>query len=302
MLFELVPRGPYSLRASVAFLEGFAPAAYERAEAGPALALAFVADRSEDVAGVAVDERDGVVVGRVFGPADPAVVRSQVERILSLDVDGSGFAAVGPRDPVVGGLQQRYAGLRPVCFWSPYEAAAWTIISRRIRIVQAAAIKARMAEELGAAVDMDGEVLHAFPPPSRLAELEGFPGLFGRKAEWLRALGRAANDGALDADLLRSLPVEEALDRLKALPGIGDFSAELILLRGAGTADVLPSHEARLNQAVQRAYGLAEPPMAAELSEIAERWRPYRTWVSVLLRTMLEDETHEITRGARTRS
>jgi DNA-3-methyladenine glycosylase II len=117
-------------------------------------------------------------------------------------------------------------------------------------------------------VDVDGEVLHAFPPPSRLADLEGFPGLFGRKT----------------------------------LPGIGDFSAELILLRGAGLPDVLPSHEARLNQAVQRAYDLSQPPATAELTEIAERWRPYRTWVSVLLRTMLEDETHEIARGSRKRT
>ena len=58
-------------------------------------------------------------------------MRSQVERILSLDVDGSGFLAVGKRDPVVGELQRRYPGLRPVGFWSPYEAAAWTIIRPR---------------------------------------------------------------------------------------------------------------------------------------------------------------------------
>lgn len=76
--------------------------------------------------------------------------------------------------------------------------------------------------------------LHAFPGPSRLARFEGFPGLFGRKAEYLRSLGRVAAEGKLDASYLRSLPVEEALEELKKLPGIGPFSAELILLRGAG--------------------------------------------------------------------
>jgi DNA-3-methyladenine glycosylase II len=64
------------------------------------------------------------VVGEVFGDADPEAVRDQVARILSLDVDGSGFPAVGRRDPVVGGLQARWPGLRPVGFFSPYEAAA----------------------------------------------------------------------------------------------------------------------------------------------------------------------------------
>lgn len=39
---------------------------------------------------------------------------------------------------------------------------------------------------------------------------------------------------------------------------------------------------------------LKRPPSAEELQEISENWRPYRTWVALLLRTMLEDETHEI--------
>ena len=52
----------------------------------------------------------------------------QVAAILSLDVDGRGFADVAQRDPVVGELQAQLPGLRPVLFWTPYEAAAWTII------------------------------------------------------------------------------------------------------------------------------------------------------------------------------
>lgn len=67
-------------------------------------------------------EAGGEVHGEVFGDADPATVADQVARVLSLDVDGTGFPAVGRRDPVVGRLQRRYPGLRPVTFWSPYEA------------------------------------------------------------------------------------------------------------------------------------------------------------------------------------
>lgn len=50
-----------------------------------------------------------------------------------LDVDGRGFLEVAQRDPVVGGLQRRYPGLRPVCSYSPYEAAAWSIMGNRAR-------------------------------------------------------------------------------------------------------------------------------------------------------------------------
>lgn len=296
--FILDVLGPFSLSASARFLERFPPAAFT-GNAGEPLELAFPVEGSWRSVGVRVRQRDGRVVGEVVSPrcVDPRVVdavRAQVQRILSLDVDGSDFAAVGQRDEVVAGLQRRYPGLRPVGFWSPYEAAAWAIIGQRIRISQAVAIKARMAERLGEPVDFGERVVHAFPPPERLAELDGFPGLFGRKLEWLRSVASAAIKGRLDATHLRAVPPEEALTELQQLPGIGPFSAELVLLRGAGYPDWTPQHEPRLGRALATAYHLPRPPKGDQLRRITDVWRPYRTWVTVLLRTQLEDETGEI--------
>ena len=296
--FLLPVRGPFSLATSTRFLEGFTPAAFDGA-AGRPLELAFAVDGVWQTTGVRVREHADGVEGEIVSPAAPgpelfAAVRDQVARILSLDVDGSGFPAVGERDPVVGGLQRRYPGLRPIGFWSPYEAAAWAIIGARIRIGQAAAIKARMARELGQAVSFGGRALPAFPSPQRLASLDGFPGLAGRKPEWLRSLAVAALDGRLDAARLRALPAEEALAQLKELPGIGDFSAELVLLRGACAPDEIPRHESRLASAVALAYDRPGPPSADEIARISASWRPYRTWVTLLLRTYLADETGEI--------
>jgi DNA-3-methyladenine glycosylase II len=291
--FELVPKGPFSLAAAKAFLEGFAPAA-QRAAGDGHLHLAFVPDGEEDAAGVCLRQPDGVVLGEVFGDADPEAVPDQVARILSLDVDGTGFPEVGRRDPVVGGLQARWPGLRPVGFCSPYEAAAWALIAHRIRIVQAARVKARMAAELGQVVDVHGDRRPAFPGPARLAGLEGFPGLYGRKVDNLRSLGEAAIDGHLDGARLRALPRDRALAELKQLPGIGDFSAELVLLRGAADPDHLPEHEPRLCRGAALAYGLDEPPDRPWLEQRSQAWRPYRTWVVLLLRVLLEAETGDI--------
>jgi DNA-3-methyladenine glycosylase II len=302
--FTLVPRGPFALAASIGFLEGFTPASYSGA-ADAVLELAFPVEGSWRTAGVRVrQDSDGTVTAEIVSPDEPgpdlvAEIRPQLERILSLDVDGSGFTAVGERDPVVGEVQRKYPGLRPVGFWSPYEAAAWTIIGHRIRITQAAAVKARMAERLGEPVSFGGRVVHAFPAPQRLAdlgpaELDTFPGLAGRKPEWLRSVARAALDGQLDAARLRAMPPEEALADLKKLPGIGDFSAGLTLLRGAGSPDAVPGAEPRLARAIALAYGLPGPATPEQIAAISENWRPYRTWVTLLLRTQLEYETGEI--------
>jgi DNA-3-methyladenine glycosylase II len=296
--FTLAPRGPFSLAASIAFLEGFTPAGYS----GPAdtsFELAFPVEGSWQTVGLRVRQDDGgtgldgnTVVAEIVSPAKPgpelvAEIRPQLERILSLDVDGSGFPAVGERDPVVGEVQRKFPGLRPVGFWSPYEAAAWTIIVRRIRITQGAAIKARMNERLGEPVSFGGRVVHAFPSPQRLASLDAFPGLAAPKPEWLRSVARAALGGQLDAARLRAMPPEEALADLKKLPGIGDFSAGLTLLRGAGFPDAVPSGEPRLARAVELAYELPGPATHEQILAISENWRPYRTWVTLLLRTLL---------------
>ena len=109
-------------------------------------------------------------------------------------------------------------------------------------------------------------------------------------------------DGRLDAARLRALPTSEALRELSTLAGIGPFSAELILLRGAGAPDVALRHEPRLRHAVRDAYrpdGDVDVDVDT-LTRITDGWRPYRTWVSLLLRTWREDESGE-TSGRRRR-
>jgi DNA-3-methyladenine glycosylase II len=296
--FVLAAQGPFSLAASTRFLEGFTPAAFTGTPGQP-LEMAFPVEGTWQTVGVRVRERPGGAECEVVSPSAPSrelltAVRAQVARILSLDADGSGFLAVGERDPVIAGLQRRYPGLRPVGFWSPYEAAAWAIIGQRIRIRQAAVIKASMARELGEPVSFGDHVVHAFPAPQRLAALDAFGGLAGRKPEWLRSIAIAALDGRLDAARLRALPAEQALAQLRQLPGIGAFSAELVLLRGAAAPDEVPLNESRLARAIALAYDLRQPPSAGELERISGNWRPYRTWATLLLRTFLEDQTGEI--------
>jgi DNA-3-methyladenine glycosylase II len=285
--FHLDAKGAYSLAASVKFLEGFAPAA-QGSPSGNAIHWTFLADDLESVASVRLFEASNGARGEVIA-GDPKPVRTQIGRVLGLDVDGAGFREVGRRDPVVGKLQDRYTGLRPVLFFTPYEAAVWALISQRIRIRQAVAIRTRLADELGRSVTVDNERVSVMPGPAQLRELDSFRGLSAKKIENLHALAEAARSGVLDAAHLRALPPEEALDELKSLRGIGPFSAQLILLRGAGGPDHPPLAELRMQRAVALAYGSAQPSQE-QLDALAEGWKPYRTWVTFLLRVALEDQ------------
>jgi DNA-3-methyladenine glycosylase II len=282
----ITPQGPFSLAASGRFLEGFTPARYQSRVPDGAIRLAFPGDDGHTTAGAAVRQgADGTVLADLTGDAEPAATADQLARIFSLDIDGSGFAQVAETDPVVADLQARYPGLRPVCFGSPYEAAAWAVIGHRIRIAQAAALKERIAEQYGAHLTVAGAPLAAFPTPRALRAVACIPGLPEVKTGRLRALADAALAGDLDAARLRAMPPADALAHLRTLPGIGPFSAELILIRGAGHPDLFPACERRLHAAMADAYHLDNPGpgQLAELS--ARRWAPYRSWVALLLRT-----------------
>ena len=277
VVFE--PRGDFSLAAAAAFAEGFPGTIATRD--GEELEFSWAVDGDWATATVALRQTERTVRGELRHVAGDAAhaAREDVEQILCLDVDGEGFSAVGRRDPVVAALQARYPGLRPVLFYTPYEAAAWTIIGQRIQMTQAARIRERLATELGSR--------GAFPAPAELRRLAGHqPGLTPQKVERLRAVADAALDGRLGRSRLRGLGADAALEELQELPGIGPFSAELTWIRGVGDPDRMPIHEGRADGAVRTAYGLDD---GADLEPVTERWRPYRAWVALLLRQWLAD-------------
>jgi DNA-3-methyladenine glycosylase II len=104
-------------------------------------------------------------------------------------------------------------------------------------------------------------------------------GLTARKEEQLRALGAAALTGRLDRDRLRAVGREAAEEQLRELPGIGPFSAELVWIRGVGDPDALPGNERRIAAIVRERYG-----EDARMEDVAEAWRPFRSWAALLLR------------------
>lgn len=292
---EVPVRGEFDLPAAARFLTGFGPAGRPEAGVEPGeLRLAFPVEGAWTPVGAVLRRRapDTVTV-EVHGPEELAgAVVAQVTRMCSLDVDGAAFPDVGGRDPVVSLVQGLRPGLRPVLFASPYEAACWAVLSQRIWMTQAVRLRHRLTERHGTEVDVGGSRLAAFPAPGVLAKLDHLSGLPGKKLERLRGIGEAAAEGLLDAATLRALPAEAALKQLQLLPGIGRFSAELILIRGAGHPDVFPRGETRLHEIMRQAYHLPEAS-AGELAEIAEAWAPFRSWVSFLFRVEGEARLRE---------
>jgi DNA-3-methyladenine glycosylase II len=278
--FTIVPEGPFSLREAATF--GFG----QRLETtwDGVMRLAFCVDGYAEHAGVEVRQDESGLHCVVHGDADADAVRRQVARVLSLDHDGAAFARIGDRDPVIARLLSAAPGLRPPLFYSPYEAAAWAVLSVRRVPKQMDTVRRRLGEAHGATFELAGECVAAFPTPDQLLVVDAFPGISVDRLTRMHGVARAALDGLLDVSRIHKLGPEAAMMDLQRINGIGPFYSALIVIRASGFADVLPHEEQKVLALVGELYGLGGPATAEQLTKIAEAWRPFRTWSVVLIR------------------
>ena len=218
------PRG-FALKAASDFYTGFTPGSGMAVVDAEDLTLAFRLDGTFEAVAVALAEVDGQIVARFTGTKDEAAVRKQVARMLGLDVDAEAWRQVGKRDPVVGQLQAEFPGFFTAAKPSPYDAAAWGIISPRINMKQAAKLKMGLAAAHGDAVKLDGKTHHVFPSPKQLLKVASFAGLSEEKLARLKGIAIAALEGKLDPDRLRAMDEGEALEELQKLNGVGPWTA-----------------------------------------------------------------------------
>lgn len=281
--FSIIPKGPFSLERLALF--GFGHRHETAFDGVMRLAFCVDGDYSEQV-GVAVTQDASGVHCSVEGDGDLVVIKRQVMRVLSLDHDGTKFLAIGKNDVVIADLQKLAPGLRPPQFYSPYEAAVWSIISARRPAKQMSKMRDALSQQYGIVFELAGEKVAALPTPLQLIEVQEFAGLSSEKIERLHGVANAALDGKLGIKHILSLPPAQAMIELQEIKGIGPFYSALIVIRGCGLADVLPENEPRSLELIRVLYNLPHTPTPAELNQLAEKWKPFRTWAVVLIRAV----------------
>ncbi len=102
-------------------------------------------------------------------------------------------------------------------------------------------------------------------------------GLSWRKISTLRDLAARLSDGRLSQDVLSSMPDDELMAELTAVPGIGPWTVQGAMIIALHREDVVLPGDLALRKAVQAAYQLDHLPAQQEVLAIAEKWRPYRS-------------------------
>jgi 3-methyladenine DNA glycosylase/8-oxoguanine DNA glycosylase len=243
--FPLTVRPPYRLDRTVTVLQRlpsnpvdvWADGAYLRAFDGATGPVVWRVVQEPWRAALRVE-----LFGDGAGPVGPW--RARLRRMLGLDVDLSGFDAIVRHTPRLARLAWLTEGFRPPRFESLHEAFASVVLFQQVSLPSAIATLRRLVTALSAPVALDGTVLHPFPPAAALADapdaLFRAAGISGAKAHALRAAAAEIAAGRLDDAALAPLPTPALVERLRARPGVGPWTASLLALRYFGRLDVFP--------------------------------------------------------------
>ncbi|HWB80582.1 MAG TPA: hypothetical protein VG755_36710 [Nannocystaceae bacterium] len=243
-----------------------------------AVRLCFPLDGSFDVVGVTLRESQDAVLVEATGTRDRETLTRQLARVLGLDHDGDAFARVLASQPELQRLVADDPGARTIVFFSPWVAAGWHVLAGAVGMRRAALVQERLAQRFG---DVAPDGLPSFPRPQSVLAHASAPNVSSATWQRLRGIAEHALAGRLDPARLAATP--DALAELRALSGFDRNLAEATWIRGCGPADALTTTMPALRRGVQAVYGLPRTPTMKELAAIAEAWRPFRAWVTVLV-------------------
>lgn len=272
-------RPPYDWPAMLAFLR-------DRAIAGMETVSGDTYSRTIDIAGAhgIVSVRPGkanALEATIRFPtlsALPTII-ARLRRVFDLAADPLTIGAHLASDPALAPLVATRPGLRVPGAWDGFELAVRAVLGQQITVSAAIGLAGRLVAAHGERLVGDDRLglTHLFPRPERIAsiDVETLPMPRARG----RALAALAASVAADPQIFGARQsLEDAIERLCALPGIGEWTAQYIAMREMREPDAFPASDIGLMRALADASG--RRPSPRELLARAERWRPWRAYAA----------------------
>ena len=200
----------------------------------------------------------------------------RVRRLFDLDADPAAIAEELTVDRWIGPRLARRTGLRVPGCWDGFELAVRAVLGQQVTVRGATTLASRLVERLGDPCDGGGRL---FPTPQRVADADlSWLGVPVKRQQTLRALASEVATGRLA--LSPSSDPAEVAARISAIPGIGPWTVQYVLLRAIRDPDAFPAGDLGL----RKAAGRPDRPMTERaLASRSELWRPWRAYAAFAL-------------------
>ncbi len=179
------------------------------------------------------------------------------------------------------------AGLRVPNGIDGFETAVRVVLGQQVTVAAARTLASRLVERFGTPLATPfTDLTRCFPDAATLAaasaESIGTLGIVRQRVAALQAMAREVAQGRIA--LHRGAALEPTLEALRALPGIGDWSAQLIAMRALAWPDAFPATDI----GVMNALGTRNVKAVEARSQA---WRPWRSYAVMRLWQSLETGT-----------
>jgi len=284
LVLRLSYRPPFDWNALLAFFTPRAIPGVEEVRDGIYRRIVRVDDHLAVIAVSHLPARNAlqVEIACDYVPALP-VIASRLRRVFDLDADTEAITRHLSRDRVLAPTVRRQPGLRTPGGWDAFEIAVRAILGQQISVAAARGLAAKLVALCGQPIALAGPTLtdatltHAFPTAKQLAAADlcslGMP---AARRNALQSLARAAAAQPGLFDMANTL--EESIGRLRSVPGIGEWTAQYIALRGLHHPDAFPASDIGILRNAEQIFGTPLSP--AQLLVRSEQWRPWRGYAA----------------------
>ena len=238
----------------------------------------------------ALDARNDVIVTVKGENLDDSNLKESlkvISRIIGIDQNPHDFYKMAALDPLLEPLLCRYQGLHIPQSETIFEALILSILGQQISTHVASMLRKELIVNYGDHLKIDGSVHYAFPTPETLSqatveELKTHK-LSGRKAEYIRQIAIMESEGSTDLESFRSLSADNATRKLTDLKGVGNWTANWLLVRALSHQDGFPSGDLALQKYM--GYLILKRSIMSEKDALnySEKWSPYRSWVTTYM-------------------
>ncbi len=210
-------------------------------------------------------------VGQSLRPALPQIIR-RVRAAFDLDANPAAI------ETVLGAHFPNQSGLRVPGALDGFEVAIRAIVGQQVTVAAGRRFVQRMVDRFGQAIETPfPQITKLFPAPEILAgvlpEQLGELGIARQRQGAIIALSRAVAAGGIELNATSNALA--TIEQLKALPGIGDWTAQYIAMRALRWPDAFPAGDVALHNALS-VRGDKHPARAAEAA--SQAWRPWRSY------------------------
>lgn len=276
--FRLAYRPPYDWEGVLAFLAARAMPGVESVEGSRYRRTISIGGQHGDI-DVSHGASRAAIDVEVRFPDPGALLRivERVRRLFDLGADPAVIAEHLGGDPLLREPLARWPGVRVPGAWDGFELAVRAILGQQVSVRAASTIAGRIASLFGSpAADGNGHGrARLFPTPAQLA---GAPleraGVMPARAETIRGLARAVAGGTIAFGA--GTETAATVRALRALDGVGDWTAQYVAMRALGEPDAFPSGDLVLRR-------MAGAASARDLDRRSEAWRPWRAYAVMLL-------------------